>query len=146
MVDQMDGYGPRVHRGSHSCPVMITHQMQRLPCVPSALCTFGEACQAYVPNVLCIIIARRVNVNNCLAISELDFDNPREPEPRAMSRSWCYTEKATEARRRLERQYNACANRKKQCRHNESKPASNATHPRKRQNNPTNSHTPSRIK
>ena len=27
-----------------------------------------------------------------------------------------YAEKATEARHRLERQYNACANRKKQCR------------------------------
>ena len=34
----------------------------------------------------------------------------------------CYTEKATEARHRLERQYNACANRKKQCRPNEPKP------------------------
>ena len=41
----------------------------------------------------------------------------------------CYTEKATEARHRLERQYNACANRKKQCRPNETKPYSNATHP-----------------
>ena len=58
----------------------------------------------------------------------------------------CYTEKATEARHRLERQYNACANRKKQCRPNETTPYSNATHPRKRQNNPTNGHTPSRIK
>ena len=41
---------------------------------------------------------------------------------------------------------NACANRKKQCRPNETKPYSNATHPRKRQNDPTNGHTPSRIK
>ena len=57
----------------------------------------------------------------------------------------CYTEKATEARHGLERQYNACANRKKQCRPNETKPYSNATHPRKRQNDPTNVHTPSRI-
>ena len=58
---------------------------------------------------------------------------------------WCYTEKATEVRHRLERQHNACANRKKQCRPNETKPHSNATHPRKRKNNPTNGHTPSRI-
>ena len=58
----------------------------------------------------------------------------------------CYMEKATEARHRLERQYNACANRKKQCRPNETKPYSNATHQRKRQNNPTNGHTPGRIK
>ena len=49
----------------------------------------------------------------------------------------CYTEKATEARHRLERQHNACANRKKQCRPNETKPYSNATHPRKRQKDPT---------
>ena len=55
----------------------------------------------------------------------------------------CYTEKATEARHRLERQYNAGANRKKQCRPNETKPYSNATHPRKRQNDPTNGHNPS---
>ena len=41
----------------------------------------------------------------------------------------CYTEKATEARHRLERQYTACANRKKQCRPNETQPYSNATHP-----------------
>ena len=32
---------------------------------------------------------------------------------------WCYMEKAAEARHRLERQYNACANLKKQCRPNE---------------------------
>ena len=31
----------------------------------------------------------------------------------------CYTEKATEARHCQERQYNECANRKKQCRPNE---------------------------
>ena len=61
-------------------------------------------------------------------------------------RSWCYTEKATEARHRLERQYHACANRKKQCRPTETKPYSNATHLRKRQNNPTHGQTPSRIK
>ena len=35
--------------------------------------------------------------------------------------SQCYTEKATQARHRLERQYNACENRKKQCRPNETK-------------------------
>ena len=51
-----------------------------------------------------------------------------------------------EARHRLERHYNTCANRKKQCRPNETKPYLNATHPRKRQNIPTNGHTPSRIK
>ena len=45
----------------------------------------------------------------------------------------CYTKKATEARHRLERQYNACANLKKQCRPNETKPYFNTTHPRKRQ-------------
>ena len=43
-----------------------------------------------------------------------------------------HTEKATDARHRLERQHNACAIRKKQCRPNETKPYSNATHPRKR--------------
>ena len=59
----------------------------------------------------------------------------------------CYTEKfkATDARHRLKRHYNACANRKKQCRPNETKPYSYATHPRKRKNNPRNGHTPSRI-
>ena len=60
------------------------------------------------------------------------------------SEAVCSTEKATEARHRLERQYNACAKRKKQCRPNETKPYSNATHPRKRQNDITNGHTPSR--
>ena len=65
---------------------------------------------------------------------------------RFLELSSCYTEKATDARHCLERQYNACANRKKQCRPNKTKPYSNATHPRKRQNNPTNGHTLSRIK
>ena len=41
------------------------------------------------------------------------------------------------------RQYNACANREKQRRPNETKPYSNATHPRKRQNDPANGHTQS---
>ena len=36
--------------------------------------------------------------------------------------------------------------RKKQCKPNETKPTSNAIHPRKRHNNPTHSHTPSRVK
>ena len=39
----------------------------------------------------------------------------------------CYTEKATEARHRLERQYNACTNRKKQCRPNETIPECRVT-------------------
>ena len=43
----------------------------------------------------------------------------------------CYTEKATEATHRLERQYNACANRKKQCRPNETKPYSSCPSHRK---------------
>ena len=60
--------------------------------------------------------------------------------------SLCYMENKTSARHRLERQCNACDNCKKQCRHKETKPNSNAIHPRKRHNNPTNSHTPSRIK
>ena len=55
---------------------------------------------------------------------------------------WCYTEKATETRHRLELQYNACANCKKHCRPYETKLYANATHPRKRQNKPTNDHTP----
>ena len=54
----------------------------------------------------------------------------------------CYTEKATPARQRPERQYNACANRRKQCSPNETKSYSNPTTPRQRQNNPTNGHTP----
>ena len=54
----------------------------------------------------------------------------------------CYTDKAKEARQRLERQYNARANRKKQCRPIETKQYSNATHPHKRQNDLTNGHTP----
>ena len=58
----------------------------------------------------------------------------------------CYTEKATPAKHRPERQYNACANRGKQCSPNETKSYSNPTPPRKRQNNPTNSHTPRRMK
>ena len=57
-----------------------------------------------------------------------------------------YTEKATPARHRPERQYNACANRRKQCSPNETKPYSNPTPPRKRQNNPTNGRTPRRMK
>ena len=61
--------------------------------------------------------------------------------------SWlCYTEKAREARQRLERQYNTRANRKKQCRPNKPKPYSNASHHHKRENNLTNGHTPSRIR
>ena len=67
-----------------------------------------------------------------------------------MGHAWnmwlCYTEKATEARHRPDRQYTACDKHKKQCRPNEPKPNSNATHPRKRRNNPTSSYTPSRIK
>ena len=43
------------------------------------------------------------------------------------------TRRKQQARYRLERQYNACANRKKQCRPNETNPYSNATHPRERQ-------------
>ena len=56
-----------------------------------------------------------------------------------------YTEKAGEARERLDRQYTAHANRKKQCSPNETKPYSNATHPSKRQTILTNGHIPSRI-
>ena len=41
----------------------------------------------------------------------------------------CYTENAREARQRPERQYSTHANRKKQCRPNETKPYSNAAHP-----------------
>ena len=52
-----------------------------------------------------------------------------------------YTVKAREARQCPERQYSTHANRKKQCRPNETKPYSNATHPHKRQNNLTNGHT-----
>ena len=48
------------------------------------------------------------------------------------------TEKATPARHRPERQYNARANRRKQCSPNETISYSNPTPPRKRQNNPTN--------
>ena len=58
----------------------------------------------------------------------------------------CYTEKATPARHRPERQYNARAKRRKQCSPNETKSYSNPTPPRKRQNNPTNGHTPRRTK
>ena len=55
-------------------------------------------------------------------------------------------EKAREARQRPERQYSTHANRKKQCRPNETKPHSDATHPHKRQNRLTNGHSQSRIK
>ena len=54
----------------------------------------------------------------------------------------CHTEKATPARHRPERQYSACANRRKQCSPNETKSLSNPTPPRKIQNDPTNGHTP----
>ena len=67
----------------------------------------------------------------------------RSPSAR---RQACHTEKATEARHRPERQYNACNSRSKQCRPNETQAISNTTHPRRGHNNPTNSHTPSRIK
>ena len=58
----------------------------------------------------------------------------------------CYTEKATPARHRPERQYNACANSRKQCSPNETKSYSNTTPPRKRQSIPTNGHNPRRMK
>ena len=58
----------------------------------------------------------------------------------------CYTEKATPARNRPERQHNALSNRRKQCSPNETKPYSNPTPPRKKQNTPTNGHTPRRMK
>ena len=54
----------------------------------------------------------------------------------------CYTEKATPARHRPERQHNARSNRRKQCSPNETIPYSNPKPPRKRQNTPTNGHTP----
>ena len=44
----------------------------------------------------------------------------------------CYTEKATPAGHRLERQHNARSNRRKQCSPNKTKPYSNPTPPRKR--------------
>ena len=52
----------------------------------------------------------------------------------------------TPARHRPERQYNPCVNRRKQCSPNETKSNSNATPMRKRQNNPTNGHSPRRMK
>ena len=58
----------------------------------------------------------------------------------------CYTEKATPARHRPERQHDARSNRRKQCSPNETKPYSNPTPPHKRQNTPTNGHTPRRMK
>ena len=58
----------------------------------------------------------------------------------------CYTEKATPARPRPERQHNARSNRRKQCSPSETKPYANPTPPRKRQNTPTNGHTPRRMK
>ena len=58
----------------------------------------------------------------------------------------CYTEKATPARHRPERQHNARSNRRKQCSPNGTKPYSNPTPPRKRQTTPTNGHTPRRMK
>ena len=56
----------------------------------------------------------------------------------------CYTEKATPARHRPERQHNARSNRRKQRSPNETKPYANPTPPRKRQTTPTNGHTPRR--
>ena len=61
----------------------------------------------------------------------------------------CYTEKAEQAQQQPGTKTTinpAQVNRKKQCGPNETKPNSNAIHPRKRQNSPTNNHTPSRIK
>ena len=55
-------------------------------------------------------------------------------------------EKSTPARHRPERQHNARSNRRKQCSPNGTKPYSNPTPPRKRQNTPTNGHTPRRMK
>ena len=60
--------------------------------------------------------------------------------------SMCHTEKATPARHRPERQYNARAKRRKQCSPNETKSYSNPTPPRKRQTNPTSGETPRRTK
>ena len=51
----------------------------------------------------------------------------------------CYTEKATPARHRPERQHNARSNRRKQNSPNETKPYSNPKPPRKRQTTPTDS-------
>ena len=61
-------------------------------------------------------------------------------------REMCYTEKATPARHRPERQHNALSNRRKQCNPNETKPYTKPTLPRKRQTTPTNGHTPRRLK
>ena len=61
------------------------------------------------------------------------------------SRGVCYTEKATPARHRPERQHNARSNRRKQCSSNETIPYPSPTPPRKRQNTPTNGHTPHRM-
>ena len=58
----------------------------------------------------------------------------------------CYTEKATPARHRPERQDNARSNRRKQRSPNGTKPYSNPTPPRKRQTTPRNGHTPRRMK
>ena len=58
----------------------------------------------------------------------------------------CYTEKATPARHRPERQHIARTNRRKQCSPTETKLYSNPTPPRKRQNTPTSGHTPRRMK
>ena len=49
-------------------------------------------------------------------------------------------------RRKQNQQYNACASRRKQCSPDETKSYSNPTPPRKRQNTPTNGHTPRRMK
>ena len=56
-----------------------------------------------------------------------------------------YTEKATPARQRPERQHNARSNRRKQCSPNETKSYANPTPPRKRQHTPTNGYTPRRM-
>ena len=63
------------------------------------------------------LIPRSTRDSRCLSIrTHHTFSRPTTP--RGMLGGFlvcvCYTEKAAEARHRLERQYNACANRKKQ--------------------------------
>ena len=77
--------------------------------------------------------------------SSLTHPSPVQPtnNHQGCTMSMCVTrrnEKATPARHRPERQ------RRKQCSSNETKPYSNPTPPRKRQNTSTNGHTPCRMK
>ena len=118
--------------GAQACTSAVLIDVMRRPGCPfdSAWCLVCELCLLTVVWIDCRCFLSFVFLGGA----------------KRLGLSPCYTEKATPARHRPERQHNACANRRKQCSPNETKSYSNPTPPRTRQNNPTNGQTPRRMK